>query len=83
MKVTPFLSNGIDRLSFSRSMQPSPRAGTGLGVIQFIGSADTQKIPLNQLRPCQSSQTDPSAQYADREHVEVSARPRPGVKRVK
>ena len=48
------------------------RVGTGMADVQFIGSPESQQIPLNQLRPCQPSQTDPSMQYNDREAVEVT-----------
>ena len=47
--------------------------GTGMGVIQFIGSPDPQKIPLNNVRPCQPTETDPSMQYSNQEPVEVAA----------
>jgi hypothetical protein len=56
-------------VSFSCS---KPFTATGMGVIQFIGAPDSQKIPLNHLRPCQPSITDASMQYSDRESVEVT-----------
>jgi hypothetical protein len=38
------------------------RVGAGMADVQFIGSPGSQQILLNQLRPCQPSQTDPSMQ---------------------
>ena len=59
-------------LVFMQSPPPLNPLLSGMGVIQFMGSQETQKTPLSTLRPCMPSETDPSLQYSNNEQVEAS-----------